>query len=248
MASIRKSGGVVAFHWQGKIQDPQQESFCEALSQRRFRTIENAASEEVSVGWVTQALPTGDEFTVEDLDAGAATWLRMRIDKKTLPRKWLMIHLDSEERARGKKLTPRERKELKQDIGEKLLPRVLPTVNLVDALLFHDRKTVLLFATSKSVVESFTKLFFETFALPLDRLNPYQMALRAGLSPEMLQALDRVEAVRWPDNTAGTGAPPMRRRPAPIAAPAAPAAAATTATADDAESTPPWDTNEETDA
>lgn len=218
MASIRKSGGVVAFHWQGKIHDPQQESFCAALAQRRFRTIENAASEEVSVGWVTQALPTGDDFSPADLEAGAGTWLRMRIDKKALPRKWLMIHLDSEQRARGKKLSPRERKELKQDIGEKLLPRVLPTVNLVDALLFHDRKTVLLFATGKSVVEAFTKLFFETFALPLDRLNPYQMALRAGLSPELLQALDRVEAVRWPDHTAADRARAPRPRAVAAAA------------------------------
>lgn len=201
MATIRRSGGVVAFYWQGKIADPGEEAFCEALCEQRFRTIENAASEETSVGWVTPVLPTGDEFAPDDLDAGVATWLRMRIDKKVLPKRWLQIHLESEERARGKKLPPRERRELKQDLGEKLLPRVLPTVNLVDALLFHDRKTILLFATSQSVVESFGKLFFETFALPLNRASPYQCALHAGLDREAIGALDRLEPVRWPDNT-----------------------------------------------
>ncbi|MFO1077500.1 MAG: recombination-associated protein RdgC [Planctomycetota bacterium] len=221
MAAIRKSGGVVAFHWQGKIPDPQQEPFCAALAERRFRTIENAASEEVSIGWVTATLPTGDDFELDALDAGAGTWLRMRIDKKTLPRKWLMIHLETEERARGKKLSPRERRELKQDLGEKLLPRVLPTVNLVDALLFRDRKTVLLFATSRSVNEAFAKLFFETFAVPLDRANPYQLALRAGLDREALAALDRLEPVRWPDSTEAPGRAP---RPMRAASPAAMAA------------------------
>lgn len=220
MATIRKGGGVVALYWQGKVPDPRDESFCAALAERRFRTIENAASEEVSVGWVTPTLPTGDDFSSEDLDAGVATWLRFRIDKKTLPTKWLLIHLETEERARGKKLSARERREVKQDIGEKLLPRVLPTVNLIDALLFHERKTVLLFATSKNVVESFGKLFFETFSIPLDRANPYQCALRSGLDRAATAALDRAEPVRWPDHTDGKG-----RAPLPAAAPIEPAAA-----------------------
>lgn len=198
MASIRRSGGVVAFHWQGKIADPNDASFAEALAQRRFRTIENAASEEVSVGWVTAADPTGDSFAAEDLDGGVGTWLRLRIDKKVLPKKWLMIHRDAAEKARGKKLSARERRELKDDLTEKLLPRTLPTVNLVDALLFADKKTVLLFATSKSVREAFGKLFFETFSVPLDRANPLQCALRANLGDVANEALDRLEPVRWP--------------------------------------------------
>ncbi len=201
MATLKRSGGFVAMYWQGKVPDPRDEEFCETLANQRFRTIENAASEEVSVGWVTPALPTGDEFTPEDIDGGVATWLRMRIDKKTLPRKWLQIHLESEERARGKKLPPRERRELKEDIGERLLPRVLPTINLVDALMFHDRKTILLFATSNAVVEAFGKLFFETFALPLDRASPYQCGTRVGVDRDLLADFDRLTPVRWPDAT-----------------------------------------------
>ena len=203
MAAIRRSGGVVAFHWQGKIADPRDEGFCEALAQRRFRTIENAASEEVSVGWATPADPTGDSFAIEDLEGGVGTWLRVRIDKKTLPKKWLMIHRDAAEKARGKKLSAKERRELKDDLTEKLLPRVLPTVNLVDALLFHDRKLVLLFATSKSVREVFGKLFFETFSVPLDRQNPLQCGLHLKLGDDANAALQRLEPVRWPTGEEG---------------------------------------------
>jgi hypothetical protein len=216
MASIRKSGGFVAFHWQGKILDPREDVFAEALAQRRFRTIENAASEEVSVGWVTPADPTGDSFALEDLDGGPGTWLRFRIDKKTLPKKWLQIHRDAAEKQRGKKLSARERRELKDDLTEKLLPRVLPTIALVDALLFFDRRTVLLFATSKSAREAFGKLFFETFTVPLDRADPLQSALRAPIDDAAKNRLERLEPVRWPDTAAESARPPARRMAAAI--------------------------------
>ncbi|HEX5050264.1 MAG TPA: recombination-associated protein RdgC [Planctomycetota bacterium] len=212
MAAIRRSGGVVACFWQGKILDPSDAAFAEALADRRFRTIEHAASEEVSAGWVTPADPTGDSFALEDLDGGVGTWLRFRIDKKVLPMKWLQIHRDAAEKARGKKLSARERRELKDDLTGKLLPRVLPTIHLVDALLFHDRRTVLLFATSKGAIETFGKLFFETFAVPLERANPLRCGLRAGLGADAARALEHIDPVRWPDAAAGEP-PRVRARP-----------------------------------
>ena len=210
MAAIRRSGGVVAFHWQGKLRDPRDDEFASSLEKRRFRTIENAASEEVSVGWVTPRDPTGDSFAWEDLDGGTGTWLRFRIDKKVLPKKWLQIHRDAAEKARGKKLSARERRELKDDLAEKLLPRVLPTINLVDALMFHEQKLVLLFATGKGAREAFGKLFFETFAVPLERGNPLQSGLHAGLSADEKRSLERAEPVRWPDHTTGDRPPGIR--------------------------------------
>ncbi len=210
MAAIRKSGGVVVFYWDGDVPPPAEPTFAQALANRRFRTIENAASEEVSVGWVTPADPTGDTFDTEDLDGGIGTWLRFRIDKKVLPKKWLQIHRDAAEKSRGKKLSARERRELKDDLSDKLLPRVLPTIQLIDALLFHDRRTLLLFATSKGARETFVKLFFETFSLPLDRANPLRCGLRANLGRDADAALDRVEPVRWPRGE-DTGRVPKRR-------------------------------------
>lgn len=199
MAAIRKSGGVVTYFWQGQLLDPRDDGFAEALSLQRFRTIENAASEEVSTGWVTPADPTGDSFSPEDLDGGLGTWLRFRIDKKAMPMKWLQIHRDAAEKARGKKLSAKERRELKDDLMDQLLPRVLPTITLVDALLFHDRKIALLFATSKAAKEAFTKLFFETFSLQLETADPLQSGLRAQLDDEQKHRLERLEPIRWPD-------------------------------------------------
>lgn len=223
MAAIRKSGGVVGFFWSGKLADPSSEEFCQALANRRFRTIENAASEEVSVGWVTAADPTGDSFATEDLDGGIGTWLRFRLDKKVLPKKWLQIHRDVAEKAKGKKLSARERRELKDDLSEKLLPRVLPTIQFTDALLFAEKKVVLLFATSKSAREAFGKLFFESFSLPLERANPLTCGLRAEVGAAGHAALERLEPVRWPRaSDDATGPAPAQRAPR-----MAPAAAAT---------------------
>ena len=205
MASIRKSGGVVPFFWQGKILDPRDDAFAEALAPHRFRTIENAASEEISTGWVTPADPTGDSFAIEDLDGGVGTWLRFRVDKKSMPMKWLQIHRDAAEKARGKKLSAKERRELKEDLMDQLLPRVLPTITLVDALLFHARKTVLLFATSKSAKEAFSKLFFETFTVQLEAADPLQSGLRADISPDQRHALERIEPIRWSKSTPDDG-------------------------------------------
>jgi len=205
MAAIRKSGGVVPLFWQGKIVDPRSDEFAEHLSVRRFRTIENAASEEVSVGWVTPGDPTGDSFHPEDLDGGVGTWLRFRIDKKSMPMKWLQIHRDAAEKSRGKKLSAKERRELKADLMDQLLPRVLPTITLVDALLFHDRKTVLLFATSKSSKEVFGKLFFETFSIQLEPADPLQSGLRSDITNEEKYALERLDPIRWPNTARDDG-------------------------------------------
>lgn len=198
MPSIRRSGGAVAYFWQGKLSDPADARFAEALHKHRFRTIEDAASEEVSVGWVSAGDPTGDSFESEHLDAGAATWLRLRLDKKQLPRKWLQIHRDVAEKAKGKKLSAKERRELKDDLTDKLLPRVLPSVAFADALLYAERRTVLLLNTGKSVGEAFTKLFFQTFGLVLEASDPLRLGYQCGLDPETQHRLQRIEPVRWP--------------------------------------------------
>lgn len=205
MATLRRGGSVVAFTWSGAVLDPHDSAFAEALRSRRFRSIENAASEEVSVGWVTPVDPTGETFALEDLDGGSGTWLRFRMDKKTMPKEWLRNHLDAAAKARGKRLSARERRELKDDLTEKMLPRVLPTITKVDALLFHERKLVLLFATSKAARAAFGKLFFESLGVALDRMNPLRAGLLAGLSDEQRHDLERLEPIRWPSQRKATG-------------------------------------------
>jgi DNA recombination-dependent growth factor C len=196
MTAIKKSGAVAAYTFDGKIADPRDQAFADAIANRRFRTIENAASEEVSAGWVTPADPTGNSFALEDLDGGAGTWLRVRTDTKKLPTSWLQQHRAAAEKERGKRLSARERRELKDDLMEKLLPRVLPTTRNTDALLFHDRRLVLVFAGSKSARETFASLLFNSFGVPLEDLNPLQLGLRSPISDVAKSKLERLDPTR----------------------------------------------------
>lgn len=196
MATLKRTGGLVSLRWRGGIPDPSAPAFAAALAAQRFRTIQTAASEEVSVGWITQADPTGDTFDLEDLDAGnGRTWLRVRIDRKKLPAKWVQHHIDAASKARGRPLRARERRELKDELAEQLLPRVLPSTNLVDALMVWDRHLVLLLSSSKGVREAFASLFFATFGKPLDRDEPGVVALRVLGDQKVVQALN---PIRWP--------------------------------------------------
>lgn len=195
---FRRSGGFVAFHVEGKTPRPDQEAFAEALSLQRFRSIETAASEERSIGWVSPADPTGDSFAQEDLDLDGAVWLRIRIDKKKLPTIWLKIHRAEAERSRGTPMSARERKELRVDLERRLLPRILPSVQLVDVLWSVEKDLILLFATSSSMREEFHKLFLRTFGARLIDSDPHSLAVHAGISREAVAYLDEVAPVRWP--------------------------------------------------
>lgn len=210
---FRRSGSVVSWFVDGKMPDPGSEAFVSALQNHRFRTIENAASEESSVGWVSPGDPTGSSFEREDLDLDLAVWLRMRIDQKKLPSAWVAIHRAEAERSAGRKLSVRERRDLKQSLMDSLLPRVLPSVRLIDALWAPKAGLVMLFGTAKSVREEFSKLFFRTFAVNLAEADPYGLATRVGLDREAQAYLDEVSPVPWPGEDTRRGS---RSRPAPI--------------------------------
>ena len=153
---FRRSGSFVCYFLEGEGPEPLSDGFLEALANHRFRSIENAASEQTSVGWVTHRDPTGGSFDREDMDCDSAVWLRMRVDKKSAPTKWLQIHRQAEERSAGKRLSAKERKELKEDLLSKLLPRVLPTIGLVDALYFPSQQLVMLIGSQGTAITTHT--------------------------------------------------------------------------------------------
>ncbi len=195
---------------------PGSQEFCDALAGERFTSIETSASEETSIGWVTPGDPTGETFEAQDMDYDAGFWLRVRVDKKKLSSKWVSIYRAGAEKSRGRPLTRRERQELTTDLKEKLLPRLLPTVNLIDVLYFPNRDRLLLFATGAGVRDAFVSLFQRTFSgahlLPAD---PHQLARSSGLDREQTAYLDQVTPIRWPRDGVTPAAKPIAA-PEPI--------------------------------
>ena len=197
MTAIRKSGSFCAYTWDGKLTDPLDAEFAGLLAAQRFRHIDLAASEEVSAGWVTQADPSGGSFDLEDLDAGPATWLRVRVDTKKLPGERVKQRMAEWRREHGKPPTARQCREIKDALAEELLPKQLPTTKNIDALLYAERRIVLLFAAGKSARETFGKLWLESFGMPLEALGPREMALRSVEAPDV-EVVEKLEPTRWP--------------------------------------------------
>ena len=195
---FRRSGSFACVFVEGSTPDPRGQDFLSALAEHRFRTIEDAASEQTSIGWVTAGDPSGNTFDLEDMDQDGAIWLRMRVDKKSAPTKWLQIHREAAEKSAGRRLNAKERKELKEDLLSKLMPRVLPTIRLIDALYLPKDGMILLFGTSSSVREAFLTLFYKTFSATLAPADPYRLAVSLNLGKEQADQLSRVTQVSWP--------------------------------------------------
>jgi len=209
VASLRRGGSASAFFLGGDLPDPQSEAFLAALERQRFRTIEDAASEETSVGWVCADDPSGESFPRETIDLDAAIWLQVRIDKKKLPARWVAIYRAAAERAAGRRLTGKERKALKEDLADKLLPRVLPSVSIVDVLLDPAHRRVLLFSTSKATRDEFGTLFRRTFpGVELLPGDAFHWATRTRITAEQRRYLDEVAPVKWPTQRRTEHAPP----------------------------------------
>jgi hypothetical protein len=195
---FRRSGSFSCYLVEGSVPRPPGAEFLAALAEHRFASIETAASDQTSVGWVTAGDPTGESFQPEDIDFDSGFWLRARIDRKVLPARWVAIYRAAAEKSRGRALTRRERRELVEDLTEKLLPRVLPAVNLVDAVYTPDQGRLLLFTTAKGVRSEFETLFRRSFRgaqlLPAD---PHHLARHGGLSRQQQDCLEQVAPVSW---------------------------------------------------
>ena len=161
---LRRGGSAVAFTW-SQAADPSAAKFCDQLAAHRFRSIERAASEESSAGWVTPGDPTGDSFDLDDLVAGGHWWLRIRVDAKKFPASKLQMEIAAHERTRGKRLSARDRRELKDHLHEQMLPGILPRTQFVDALVHRELRSALLLSTSKAARETFGKLMKEAFGV-----------------------------------------------------------------------------------
>lgn len=249
MPPFKKGGSFVRFFVEGSIPDPSSEEFFEALANERFRSIESAASEETSVGWVSASDPSGQDFLREDVLLGDFVRLRMRMDKKKLPAAWLAIHMAAEIRARdGQKISAKERKAIRADIEDRVLPRTLPSVSFVEIVYVPGKDQVLLFSTSASAAAECAKLFHRSFGVSLEEVDPTTLAQRSSLPVDQKRYLDQCSpfSLREPgsNGTAHAAPPPRPERPAVSESEAAHEADAAASASQDSDASAPWNDDE----
>ena len=93
------------------------------------------------------------------------------------------------------------------------MPRVLPSIRMIDALYMPRDGVILLFGTSNTVREAFLSLFYRTFATSRAAADPYHLALSVGLEKNTTTALAQVAPVNWPSRA--TDKPTLADRPLP---------------------------------
>jgi DNA recombination-dependent growth factor C len=150
----------------------------DALSSHAFQEPISKAYKEEVVGWVvTQNLLDTHFDRVETWLFNQYAFFSMRVDKKTLPARYVKALLEKRVQAwcqeTHAKACPRDVKaDLKDALELELLSKTLPRVQVTECVWNMAEGTVWFHSTSEKANERFRKLFHETFGLVLEADNP----------------------------------------------------------------------------
>lgn len=107
---------------------------------------------------VADRLACGAEQVVDGVRPAGQQEVAGRV--KRLPAELVQRHIATAEKARGKRMSARERRELKNDLAEQVLPRILPRSTNTDVLLcLGEGDRVLLFSTAVGARDTLQSLW-----------------------------------------------------------------------------------------
>lgn len=177
-------------------------------------------------GWITIHDPLLTSFTPADLFFHHYLVTGFRYDKRLVPPKLLFLErrrLENERKAtRGvAKLGAAERREIKDEIGERLITRALPTPRLFDVVWNLETGRVYFSGKLRAAREAFGECFRLTFGVQPVPLIPYLAAEHVGLEGRQVEAVRSVEPATLLGGDGGS---------APAEVPHLPLAAAATGT------------------
>jgi recombination associated protein RdgC len=174
-------------------------TIAKAVTKRAFRESEAGVGDpRQSWGWITVHDPLLTTFTPADLFFHHYLVLGFRYDKRLVPPKLLMLErrrLENERKAaRGvTKLGAAERREIKDEIAERLVARALPTPRLFDVVWNLQTGRVYFSGKLRAAREAFGDCFRETFGVAPLPLIPYLAAEHVGLASRQIEAVRAVE-------------------------------------------------------
>jgi DNA recombination-dependent growth factor C len=182
------------------------DAIAKAVTKRAFRESDPEIGDPRQAwGWVTIHDPLLVTFTPSDLFFHHYLVLGFRYDKRLVPPKLLFLErrrLENERKAgRGlTKLGAAERREIKDEIAERLVARALPTPRLFDVVWNVDTGRVYFSGKLRAAREAFADCFRETFGVAPVPLIPYLAAEHVGLGARDVDAVRAVE----PSSMTGT--------------------------------------------
>ena len=180
----------------------ERDAIARAVSRRAFRDAEVEVGESRQTwGWVAIHEPLQTTFTPADLFFHHYLVTGFRYDKRLVPPKLLWLErrrLENERKAaRGTaKLGAAERREIKDEIAQRLATRALPTPRLFDVVWNLQTGRVYFSGKLRAAREAFTDCFRETFGVAPVPLIPYLAAEHVGLDVRQVEAVRAVEPAR----------------------------------------------------
>ena len=152
--------------------------YVDAFHDHAFRSTSDVLSEEVRCGWSTIHNLLDQDFS--DIDRWYAEpyiFAMMRVDKKSVPSNYLRAKVKQKVEdwcaENNKERVPAKvKREIKETIKNELLSKTLPKVKTIEFCWNVKENYLILHSTSKSAIEQFYKLFFETFGIGLDLFYP----------------------------------------------------------------------------
>lgn len=196
MGLLSNSKAVTRYRVNGEIKNDESvmSMLLAALIQFTIPEIQDEYSE-FMVGWVPFEKPYEPDFNKHEFLYGAEIVFSLRIDKKSIPSSVLKQQYEMAVKKRledtGREfLAKTEKKEIKENIHFALLQKTPFAPKMYDIHWNFETGSVMVYATSKTVLDTFESFFLKSFGKTLTRLFPYTLAqgqdidfIKAGLEP-----------------------------------------------------------------
>lgn len=152
------------------------------LEKKKFLPLDGAREETERAGWITLEHLFDTRFEPEKVFADPFVCFALRIDRRKVPANLVRAHVKIEEQAvrnaTGKPVGPAKRRELREQVHERLLEKVLPAATSYPVVLAPNRRLVWFSNCGQKTCETFVAQFEETFEIALIAQTPRQVALR----------------------------------------------------------------------
>jgi len=195
MAIFSTSSSFVRYFVLGDLPEPFNELFTENIKKYTFNDIEEGGENEKSIGWVSLGKIMGNRNAMSDFLRQNYIAMSMRVDVKKVPGQILKTmclqeEMKIKEATKRDQLSSPEKKEIRENVRQKLIRRTFPTTSMFDFCWNILEKKLFFSSSNDTACADFEALFFDTFGLQLRSSFPYTVALGFDMPEEKMKMVD----------------------------------------------------------